>query len=67
MRKSGKEMFHALHKVDMRTCYAIRNINLASPKAMFYYAGCGQSDYFVDSYQINFHHIDLFFLWLLSI
>ena len=32
MEKSGKKMFHALHKVDMHTCYAKQKINLACPK-----------------------------------
>ena len=26
-----EKMFHALHKVDMRTCYAKQKINLACP------------------------------------
>ena len=34
--KSGKKMFHAPHKVDMRACYAKQKINLACPKPYFF-------------------------------
>ena len=31
--KKWEKMFHALHKVDMRACYAKQRINLACPNA----------------------------------
>ena len=31
MRKKVEKIFHALHKVDMRACYAKQKINLACP------------------------------------
>ena len=31
MRKKVEKMFHALHKVDLRACYAKQKINLAYP------------------------------------
>ena len=34
MQKKWKKMFHALHKVDMRACYAKEKINLAYPKLL---------------------------------
>ena len=30
--KKWKKMFHVLHRVDMRACYAKHKINLACPK-----------------------------------
>ena len=30
--KKWKKMFHVLHRVDMRACYAKQKINLACPK-----------------------------------
>ena len=33
--KKWEKMFHALHKVDMRACYAKQKINLACPNACF--------------------------------
>ena len=33
MRKKVEKMLNALHKVDMRDCYAKQKINLACPKA----------------------------------
>ena len=32
MQKKSKNMFHALHKVDVDACYAKQKINLACPK-----------------------------------
>ena len=34
MRKKVEKMFHALHKVDMRACYAKQKVNLAYPNPL---------------------------------
>ena len=44
MRKKVEKMFHALHKVDMRACYAKQKISLAYPnKKLFHFGITSQS------------------------